>query len=79
MSNLQAYLQRPRGAGERASSVPAHREDQSPGTKPATQWDPWGAALPQGRDLPGTRKNGTSSPRFGCFSSLIFHDAHHLI
>ena len=60
MANLQAYLQRPRGAGERASSVPAHREDQSPGTKPA-QWDPWGGSLPQSRDLSGTRKNGTSS------------------
>jgi hypothetical protein len=63
ISPPQAYLQRPRGAGERASSVPAHREDQSQGTKPA-QWDPWGASLPPSRDLSGPRRNGTSFVSF---------------
>lgn len=60
----QAYLHRPRGAGERASSVPAHRDEQSQGTNP-TQWDPWATSLPPSRDLSGTRRNGTS--KLHCF------------
>ena len=55
----QAYLQRPRGAGERASSVPAHRDEQTPGIKTA-QWDPWAASLPASRELSGARRKGIS-------------------
>ena len=54
---LQAYLQRPRGAGERASSVPAHRDEQSQAAK-STQWDPWAPSLPASRDLSGSRRQG---------------------
>ena len=57
-SSQQTYLQRPRGAGERASSVPAHREEQSQSIR-AAQWDPWGSSLPPSRDLSATRRNGT--------------------
>jgi len=57
-SSLQTYLQRPRGAGERASSVPAHRDEQTQGTQ-STQWDPWAPSLPAGRDLSGSRRPGT--------------------
>jgi len=56
-TSLQAYLQRPRGAGERASSVPAHRDEQSQTTKP-NQWDPWAPSLPASRDLSGSRRPG---------------------
>jgi hypothetical protein len=59
-STQQAYLHRPRGAGERASSVPAHRDEQGQTTQPA-QWDPWAASLPPSRDLSGTRRNGTTT------------------
>lgn len=53
-------MQRPRGAGERASSVPAHRDEQSQGSK-TTQWDPWAPSIPS-RDLPATRRKGTLYP-----------------
>ena len=56
-SMQQAFLHRPRGPGERASSVPAHRDDPPQTTRPA-QWDPWAASLPQSRDLSGSRRNG---------------------
>ena len=59
-STLQDYLHRPRGAGERASSVPAHRDEQAQATQPA-QWDPWAASLPPSRDLSGTRRNGINT------------------
>lgn len=68
-STQQAYLHRPRGAGERASSVPAHRDDQAQTTKPA-QWDPWAASLPQSRDLSGTRRSGIFSYILSFFEIL---------
>jgi hypothetical protein len=67
-STQQAYLHRPRGAGERASSVPAHRDEQSQETNP-TQWDPWAASLPASRELSGTRRNGTA--KILCFLVLL--------
>ena len=57
MSLEQTYLGRPRGPGERASSVPAHRDEHSAVTKPV-QWDPWAASLPGSRDLSGPRRVG---------------------
>ena len=68
-STQQAYLHRPRGAGERASSVPPHRDEQAQATQPA-QWDPWAASLPPSRDLSGTRKNGITTPLFYFFYFL---------
>jgi hypothetical protein len=56
-SPKQTYLGRPRGPGERASSVPAHRDEHPAVTKPV-QWDPWAASLPASRDLSAPRRPG---------------------
>jgi len=57
MSLQQTYLGRPRGPGERASSVPAHRDEHPAVTKPV-QWDPWAASLPPSRDLSAAHRVG---------------------
>jgi len=62
MSLEQAYLGRPRGPGERASSVPAHRDEHPAISKPV-QWDPWPAG---NRDLSGARRVGMCR----CFHSF---------
>jgi hypothetical protein len=74
MSLEQAYLARPRGPGERASSVPAHRDEHQAAAKPA-QWDPWAASLPPSRDLSGSRRVGMYSLSFPCVLSSE-RDAH---